>query len=60
MCFATFLLLWCVPYRGEFSVSSSVGRGDLENCSEPKGTFTSLVQKNMSFFALYRMESDLV
>ena len=38
-CFATFLLLWCVPYRGEFSVFSSVGRVNLEDCSEPGETF---------------------
>ena len=26
-----FLLLWCVPYHGEFSVLYSIGRGNLEN-----------------------------
>ena len=61
-CFAPlFLLLWCVPYRGEFSVFSSVGRGNLENCSEPRRNFTlSYAEKYEDFLALYRMKLDLV
>ena len=43
-------------------VHTSVVRGNLENCCEPmqEKHLHSLVQKNMSFFALYRMKFDLV
>ena len=49
--FCYFLLLWRVPNRGEFSVFSSVGRGNLENCSEPRRSFyTVLCRKYEGFF----------
>ena len=41
--------LKCVPNR-EFSVFSSVGRGNLGNYSKPRRNFDSLVQKNMKGF----------
>ena len=54
-----FLLVWCVPYRGEVSVIL-VGRGNLESCSEPKKTTQSCAGKYEGVFALYRMKFDYV
>ena len=52
-------ILWCVPYRREFSVFSSVGRGSLENCSDPGATVTqSCAEKYEVFYALYRIKFD--
>ena len=61
-CFATFLWLWCVLNRGEFSVFfSSVVRGILENCSEPRRNFyTVLCRKIWGIFALYHTKFVLV
>ena len=47
--------LKCVPNRGEFSVFSSVGRGNLGNYSKPRKTFTQFcAEKYEGIFALNR------
>ena len=51
--FITFVILSleCVPNRGEFSVFSSVGRGNLGNYSKPRQNFdTVLCRKIWEFF----------
>ena len=48
--------LKCEPNHGEFSVFSSVVRGNLENYSKPMRNF----EKKRGFFALYHMKFDLV
>ena len=43
-----FLILWRVPYRGEFSVFP-VGRGNLKTAANPGETFTQSCAENYKF-----------
>ena len=54
--------LKCVPNRGEFSVFSSVGHGNLGNYSKPRRYFDTVLCREYEgvFFALYPMKFDLV